>query len=106
MNGATDYLPNWMTLFSATIRTKSTLDFFALSRVNGSLVIYPPAEAVSEGMSIWKGCLVGQFFDKRLPLHVVRAKVDRLWGKHEMFEISTTDNGLYLFRFRDMDAWD
>ena len=33
-----------------------------------------------------KGCLVGQFFDKRLPLHVVRAAVDKLWGKHEMPE--------------------
>ena len=106
MNGATDSLPNWKTFFSATTRTKSTLDFFAPARVDGSLVIHPPAKAVSEGMSMWKGCLVGQFFDKRLPLHVVKAKVDKLWGENEMFEISTTDNGLYLFRFRDMDAQD
>ena len=37
---------------------------------------------------------------------MVRTTVDKLWGKHEMPEISTTDNGLYLFRFRDMDARD
>ena len=47
-----------------------------------------------------------QFFDKRLPLHVVRSVVERLWGKHEIPEISTADNGLYIFRFRDMDARD
>ena len=93
-------------LFSPTTRTKSTLDFFAPVRVDGSLVIHPPAEAVSEGMSMWKGFLVGKLFNKRIPLYVVRAVVDKLWGKHEMPEISTTDNGLYLFRFRDMDARD
>ena len=32
--------------------------------------------------------------------------MDKLWGKHEMLEISTTKNGLYLFRFRDVDARD
>ena len=106
MNGDIDSLPNWKTLFSATTRTKSTLDFFASARVDGSLLIHPPAEAVSEGMSMWKGFLVGQFFDKWLPLHVVRMKVDKLWGKHEMSEISTTNNELYLFRFRDRDARD
>ena len=96
----------WKTFFTAPTRTKSMLDFFALARVEGMLMIHPPAEAVFEGMSLWKGCLVGQFFDKRLPIHVVRAVVNRLCGKHEMPEISTMDNGLYLFRFRDMDAMD
>ena len=49
---------------------------------------------------------MGQFLDKRLPLHVVRSFVERLWGKHELPEISITDNGLYIFRFRDMVARD
>ena len=62
--------------------------------------------ALVEGMGIWEGCLVGQFFDKRLPVHVVRSLVERLWGKHEIPEISTTDNGLYIFRFTDRDARD
>ena len=96
----------WKTLFSDPTRTKSTLDFFAPARVEETPMIHPPAEAMFEGKSTWKGCLVGQFFDKRLSIHVVRATVDKLWVKHEMLEISTTNNGLYLFRFKDMDARD
>ena len=96
----------WMNLFSAPTITNSTLDFFAPASVDGTPVIHPSVKVVFEGMSLWKGCLVGQFFDKRLPIHVVRIVVDKVWGKHEMPEISTTDNGLYLFRFRDMDARD
>ena len=72
----------------------------------GRLLSTPPAEAVAEGIGLWEGSLVGQFFDKRLPLHVVRSFVERLWGKHEIPEISTTDNGLYIFRFKDMGARD
>ena len=93
-------------LFSAPIRSNPKLDFYAPGCVDGAPEIHPPDEAVFEGVSMWKGCLVGQFFDKRLPIHVVRETVDKLWGQHEMPEISTTDNGLYLFRFRDMVARD
>ena len=96
----------WNNLFSAPIRSNPKLDFYAPASVDGVPEIHPPDEPVFEGVSMWKGCLVGQFFDKRLPIHVVRATVDKLWGKHEMPEISTTDNGLYLFRFRDMVARD
>ena len=37
---------------------------------------------------------------------MVRSFVERLWGKHEIPEISITDNGLYIFRFRDLVARD
>ena len=37
---------------------------------------------------------------------MVKTVVERLWGKHEMREISTTDNGLYIFRFMDRVARD
>ena len=74
--------------------------------MNGKLTINPLAEVVVEGVGIWEGSLVGQFFDKRLPLHVVWSLVEWLWGKHEIPVISTTDNGLYIFRFKDPDARD
>ena len=101
-------LPSWKSLFTSTANsgTKSPLEYFAPTRVNGKPVIQPPVDAVAEGTKLWEGCLVGQFFDKRLPLHVVRAAVEKLWGKREMPEISITDNGLYLFRFKDMAARD
>ena len=76
------------------------------SRTDGKIVVKPPEEAVMEGIDMWKGCLVGQFLDKRLPYPVVRSLVNKLWGKKEMPDISTTENGLYFFRFRDLDARD
>ena len=98
--------PNWKSLFSIPSRSSSPLVFSIPSRVNGRLGVKPPDEAVFEGVGLWQGCLVGQFFDKRIPLHVVKLVVDRLWGKHEMPEITTTDNGLYIFKFRDHAARD
>ena len=94
--GEREPIKYWNNLFSAPIRSNPKLNFYAPSCVDGMPEIHPPDKAVFEGMSMWKGCLVGQFFDKRLPIHVVRATMDKLWGKHEMPEISTTDNGLYL----------
>ena len=102
LNDAKDH--NWMSLFVNRPKSCSSLVFTNPSIVDGKVIINPPAEAVVEGVGIWEGCLVGQFFDKRLPLHVVKSLVARLWGKHEIPEISTTDNGLFIFRFRDWDA--
>ena len=87
-------MKSWKTLFSMS------------HRIDGKLVVKPPAEVVVEGIDMWKRCLVGQFLDKRLPFPVVRSLVDKLWGKKEMPDISTTENGLYFFRFRDPDARD
>ena len=96
----------WRSLFVTRPKSCSSLAFYNPTKVDGKLTINPPPEAVAEGVSIWEGSLVGQFLDKRLPLHVVRSFVERLWGKHEIPEISITDNGLYIFRFRDMVARD
>ena len=96
----------WRSLFVTRPKSCSSLAFYNPSKVDGKLTINPPPEAVAEGMSIWEGSLVGQFLDKRLPLHVVRSFVERLWGKHELPEIFITDNGLYIFRFKDIVARD
>ena len=97
---------NWRSLFVNRPKSCTPLVFSNPARVDGKVIINPPSEAVEEGLGIWEGCLVGQFFDKRLPLHVVKTLVERLWGKHEMPEISTTDNGLYIFWFMDDVARD
>ena len=97
---------NWRSLFANRPKSCSSLAYYNLSTVDGKVTINPPPEAVTEGVGIWEGSLVGQFLDKRLPLHVVKFFVELLWGKHEIPEISTTDNGLYIFRFKDLDARD
>ena len=97
---------HWRSLFVNRPKSFSPLAFFNPTIVNGKVTINPPAEAVAEGIGLWEESVVGQFFHKRLPLHVVRSFVERLWGKHEIPEISTTDNGLYIFRFKDPEARD
>ena len=96
----------WRSLFANRPKSCSQLAYYNPSTLDGKVTINPPPEAVVEGVGIWEGSLVGQFLDKRLPLHLVKSFVGRLWGNHEIPEISTTDNGLYIFRFKDLDARD
>ena len=88
------------------VKTGGPLQFYKPHRADGKMVARPPVEVVNEGIDLWKGCLVGQFLDKRLPFPVVRSLVNKLWGKKEMPDISTTENGLFFFRFRDPEARD
>ena len=83
--------PNWRSLFAGRPKSCAPLVFSTPSIVDGKTVINPPVGAVLEGVEFWEGCIVGQLFEKRLPLHVVRSIIDRLWSKHEMPEITTSD---------------
>ena len=105
-NGDSNPVKSWKNLFSMPSKSNGQLLYSKPHRTDGKIMIKPPEEAVMEGIDMWKGCLVGQFPDKRLPFPVVRSLVNKLWGKKEMPDISTTDNGLYFFRFRDLDARD
>ena len=109
---------SWKSLVSMPVKTGGPLQFYMPQCADVMIVAKPPVEAVNEGIDfffffldnegfdLWKGCLVGQFLDKRLPFPVVCSLVNRLWGKREMPEISTTENGLFFFRFRDPEARD
>ena len=97
---------SWKNFFSVPKKTNGQLRYSKPHRTDGKIMVKPPEEAVMEGIDMWKGCLVDQFLDKRLPFPVVRSLVNKLWGKKEMPDISTTENGLYFFRFRDLDARD
>ena len=105
-NGYPTPVKTWRNLFSVPTKPTGQLQYSKPQRTDGKFVVKPPEEAVMEGIDMWKGCLVGQFLDKQLPFSVVRLLVNKLWGKKEMPDISTTENGLYFFRFRDLDARD
>ena len=106
INGDSNPVKSWKSLVSIPVKSGSPLQFYRPHCADGKLVAKPPAEAVNEGIDMWKGCLVGQFLDKRLPFPVVHSLVNRLWGKREMPDISTTENGLFFFRFNDLEARD
>ena len=57
---------SWKSMVSIPVKSGSPLQFYRPHCDNGKLVAKPPAEAVNEGIDMWKGCLVGQFLDKRL----------------------------------------
>ena len=99
-------IKSWKSLVSTPVKTGGPLQFYMPHCTDGKIIAKPPVEAVNEGIDMWKGCLVGQFLDKRLPFPVVRSLVNRLWGKREIPDISTTESGLFFFRFRDPEARD
>ena len=99
-------IKSWKSLVSTPVKKCGPLQFYMPHYTDGKIIAKPPVEAVNEGIDMWKGCLVGQFLDKRLPYPVVRSLVNRLWGKREMPDISTTESGLFFFRFRDPEARD
>ena len=105
-NGDSIPMKSWKNLFSVPTKSNGQLLYSKPHRNAGKIVVKPYEEAALEGIDMWKGCLVGQFLDKRLPFPVVRSLVNKLWGKKEIPDISMTDNGLYFFRFRDLDARD
>ena len=62
-------------LVSMPVKTGGPLQFYMPHCADGKLVAKPPVEAVNEGIDMWKGCLVEQFLDKRLPFPVVRSLI-------------------------------
>ena len=80
-NGDSTPKKSWKNLFSVPTKTNGQLQYSRPHRTDGKFVVKPPEEAVMEGIDMWKGCLVGQFLDKRLPFPVVRSLVNKLWGK-------------------------
>ena len=99
-------IKSWKSLVSTPVKTGSPLQFYKPHCTDGKIIARPPVEAVNEGIDKWKGCLVGQFLDKRLPFPMVHSLVNRLWGRREMPDISTTESGLFFFRFKDPEARD
>ena len=105
-NGDSIPMKSWKNLFSVPTKSIGQLLYSKPHRNAGKIVVKPPEAAVLEGIYMWKGCLVGPFLFRISVFPVVRSLVNKLWGKKEMPDISTTDNGLYFFRFRDLDARD
>ncbi|GLT62436.1 hypothetical protein SLA2020_350750 [Shorea laevis] len=92
--------------FFRSEKTLGALQYFEPSRVNGKVIVNPPKEAVNEGILKWSSSLVGQFFDKPLPYYVVKRFVESIWASYGKVEVFLLENGLYLFRFRDVNTRD
>ena len=70
------------------------------------MVVQPPQEAVAEGIAKWESSLVGQFLDTPLPFWLVKRTVDGLWGQFGKVKTFSLDNGLFLFKFKNVHSRD
>lgn len=93
------YCQSWHGLFTNK-KSLGILQYHEPSIVYGKIIVKPPAEAV-EGINRWKPSLVGQFLDKPSPFFVVKHSVENLWSQHGKVEVSSMENGLFIFRFAD-----
>ena len=71
-------IKSWKSLVSIPVKKGGPLQFYISHCTDGKIIAKPPIEAVNEGIDMWKGCLVGQFLDKRLLFPVVCSLVNRL----------------------------
>uniref|UniRef100_A0A2N9IVN5 Reverse transcriptase zinc-binding domain-containing protein n=1 Tax=Fagus sylvatica TaxID=28930 RepID=A0A2N9IVN5_FAGSY len=93
---------SWRDLFLKKQRLGEKLQFHAPTRVGAKVVVKPPQEAVDEGITKWESSLVGQFLEKSLPFWLVKRTVDALWGQFSKVETFSLENGLFLFKFDDI----
>lgn len=77
------------------------LEYFEPIMSGGRVIVSPLEEDIEEGISKWKLCLVGQFFDKPLPFYFVKKSVAIMWKHFGEVEVFSLENGMYLFRFSD-----
>jgi hypothetical protein len=95
----------WSGLFKNE-RTMGNLEFFEPKKVGGRTFITPPDEAVEEGISRWRSCLVGQLMDKSLPYFLVKKVAASMWRKYGEVEVYSLENGMFIFRFHDEASCD
>jgi hypothetical protein len=97
---------SWRDLFLEKQRLGEKLQFHAPTRVGAKVVVKPPQEAVDEGKTKWESSLVGQFLAKSLPFWLVKRTVNAFWGQFGKVETFSLENGLFLFKFDDIQSRD
>ena len=96
----------WSSLFKEQISEGTKLCYVEPKRIGSKVVVKPPQEAVIAGIAKWEKSLVGQFLTKAPPFIVVKRFVEGLWSQFGPVEVFSTDNGLFLFRFDELEACD
>lgn len=96
---------SWRDLFKANAKPNLVIEAQELKEVevDGELVFEVPDDIVQDGIDRWKNSLVGQFL-RNPSFWAVKAMVDRHWKDCGHVKISTLDNGLYVFSFKDEEC--
>ena len=61
----------------------------------------PPEGVAAAGSGEWENALVGYFLG--LPYPTVNTIAQHIWGKSGLEEVLSSDNGFFLFQFKDHD---
>jgi hypothetical protein len=96
----------WSSLFKEQISEGTRLCYVEPKRIGSKVVVKLPQAAVIAGIAKWEKSLVGQFLTKAPPFIVVKRFVEGLWSQFGPVEVFSTDNGLFLLRFDELEACD
>lgn len=94
---------SWKDLFLAKVNPNFKLTYHAPILENGERVVAPPPEVFQRGALQWQYTLVGQFLGVASSFREVKGFVEGQWKKFGPVRISSTDKGVYLFRFSSED---
>ncbi|KAJ6411469.1 hypothetical protein OIU84_008108 [Salix udensis] len=63
-----------------------------------------PSGMVMHSMDQWKKCIIGFFIGCKMPYHAVSSIAKKAWKPYGMDQVTTMEDGFYVFRFRTKEA--
>ncbi|XP_035830787.1 uncharacterized protein LOC118480179 [Helianthus annuus] len=81
-------------------KEKDTLSY-AATVDNGDKVAVIKPEKLAEAKKVYSAYLYGYFVGKDLPIGMVRYHLYKMWKKFGIMDISTNNNGIFFFKFRN-----
>lgn len=79
------------------------LKFIKPTCENGRVKVQPPEGVAAAGSGEWENALVGYFVGHKLPFPTVNTIAHNIWGKSGLEEVLSSENGFFLFKFKDHD---
>lgn len=92
---------NWSEMVkSKKVAPRLKFEYHAPEKIQGKIVIKPPLSVDLQGRKAWENCLVGYFFEKRVPFHSMEYHANRKWKNRGLTEVIMNDEGFFFFKFQ------
>ena len=93
--------PSWASLVGKALHfpSKARLQVFAPTILDdGSVRVSLPSAVVEKGVKEWEFCLVGYYFNTRLPFSVISSILKKLWSRHGLSDAVTQEMGFVILQ--------
>lgn len=87
----------WSSLFSSKLKHQ----FVSLTMKYGKKSMVMSMSILDQGISLWKDCLIGQFFGSPPKLTFIQSMVEKLWGRARKVDVIPLDGDGFMFKFSD-----